>query len=85
MSNQVIQDRTERYRKSIIQYQANGTNLGISHDSLILTVRIKRKNIIRYVDLCLFCNLSVSFQNLRHEIEESNETFKYDNPRLTKL
>lgn len=81
MSNQLTQARTQQLGKEkggrgVISVQpSSGTNLRISHDSLILTIRIKRKNIVRYIYLCLFCYLSVSFQNLR-KIEERHETFK---------
>jgi hypothetical protein len=39
-------------------------NLWISHNGLTSTFRIKRENVIRYVQLFLFFNLIVCIQNL---------------------
>jgi len=39
-------------------------NLRKSHYSLILTIRIKGKNVVRHVDLAFFFHLCVSLQNL---------------------
>ena len=43
------------------------TNLRISHDSLILTIGIKRKNIVWYINLTFFFNFIVSFQYLHYK------------------
>lgn len=39
-------------------------DLRVSHDWLMRTFRVKRKNIIRHIYLGLFCDLGMFFQNL---------------------
>lgn len=39
-------------------------NLWIYHNCLIRTIGVKRKNVVRYINLCLLRNFILSFQNL---------------------
>lgn len=41
------------------------THLWIFHNCLICTVRVKRKNIVRNINLCLLCYFIMSLQNLQ--------------------
>lgn len=54
------------------------TNLGISHDSMTLAIRVERKNVVRHVYLRFLFHLSVRCQNLRVDVTEDH------NPSVTK-
>jgi len=53
-------------------HDINLCNLRISHHSVIFTIRIEGKNIVRHIDFVFCFHLGMGFQNLRTDKKRMN-------------